>query len=357
MNMNVNFIFKTKKVNLILIAGIVWLAAGVNIMRIGILADVQLKYWIVLLGIATFIAFGSMFYKITVKHTMRIMQMQQDKVCVFRFFDLKSYILMTVMMSSGILCRKYGVFPLWFIKGFYSGLGTALSLSGVLLIIDFVKEKIGIKHKQDQSKNFSTNNSDDDKKSFPENTFVLPEDFVEIQQINLLTNKKQLLTVNGIALLIAVIMFVGGAFLHPFSIGIVNGAWKILLVKIIIFLLLVVVYMILHELVHGFFIKKFSGKKADYGFGLGYAYAGSKAYFNKKSYIIIALAPIIVWGIVLLVFNILFPGWFWVIYGIQILNVSGAAGDFFVTYKVLKLSKDILVKDSGTSMIVYQKAN
>jgi hypothetical protein len=87
-----------------------------------------------------------------------------------------------------------------------------------------------------------------------------------------------------------------------------------------------------------------------------YAYAGSEAYFNKKSYIIIALAPVVIWGAVLGVLCAVLPqSWFWVVYLIQIGNISGAAGDFYVTFKFLKLPKDILVNDTGVAMTVYTK--
>jgi hypothetical protein len=119
-----------------------------------------------------------------------------------------------------------------------------------------------------------------------------------------------------------------------------------------------IAYIVLHELVHGIFMKHFSGVKPKYGFTLMYAYAGSEAYFNKKSYIIIALAPVVIWGAVLGVLCAVLPqSWFWVVYLIQIGNISGAAGDFYVTFKFLKLPKDILVNDTGVAMTVYTKNN
>ena len=68
-----------------------------------------------------------------------------------------------------------------------------------------------------------------------------------------------------------------------------------------------VLYIFLHEFVHGIFIKRYSGKKADYGFTGMYAYAGSKPYFNKKSYLVIALAPVVLWGIVLTALLLIVP--------------------------------------------------
>ena len=62
------------------------------------------------------------------------------------------------------------------------------------------------------------------------------------------------------------------------------------------------------------------------------------------------------WGIVLAVVNLLVPvEWFWVIYFGQITNLSGAAGDLFVTIRFSRLPKDILVQDYGVGMKVFSR--
>ena len=52
--------------------------------------------------------------------------------------------------------------------------------------------------------------------------------------------------------------------------------------------------MILHEIIHGGFMKAFSGLKPRYGFTGLYAYAGSDALFNRRQYLIIAFAPVVI---------------------------------------------------------------
>ena len=50
----------------------------------------------------------------------------------WHFFDLKAYLIMTCMMSGGIGLRATGIFPDIFVAFFYSGLGCALALAGVM---------------------------------------------------------------------------------------------------------------------------------------------------------------------------------------------------------------------------------
>ena len=75
-----------KKKTLLLIAGIVWMIAGFNVARLGVL----------------------------------------------------SYLIMTCMMSGGIGFRAAGIFPEIFIAFFYSGLGLALASAGVIFTRNYL---------------------------------------------------------------------------------------------------------------------------------------------------------------------------------------------------------------------------
>ena len=129
------------KRTLLLIAGLVWLAAGVNILRIGLKALIPLfsggtGRLLLALGLAVVIcaAFSLMFHRIVVRHTARILS-YETKQPVYRFFDTKSYILMAFMMTLGITLRRSGFVPEYFFTWFYTGLGTALSIAGIRFLI------------------------------------------------------------------------------------------------------------------------------------------------------------------------------------------------------------------------------
>ena len=71
-------------------------------------------------------------------------------------------------------------------------------------------------------------------------------------------------------------------------------------------------YIVLHEAVHGAFMWYFSKRKPHFGISLQYAYAGSESYFRKTPYLIIALAPFAVWGVVFGVVALCLNSiWFW----------------------------------------------
>lgn len=184
---------------------------------------------------------------------------------------------------------------------------------------------------------------------------TLPSGYSEILSVDLQKNKKQAVIVNIIAIIIGLAMGIGMHFYIPVTtLFDMSNGFIPYLIRFAALLVGMIAYIFLHELVHGITMKMFGAKKIKYGFTGIYAYAGSENYFGKVPYIIIALAPIVVWGIVLGVLNFFVPtGFFWVVYLIQIINISGAAGDLYVTAKFLRLPKDILVNDVGVSMTVY----
>ena len=190
---------------------------------------------------------------------------------------------------------------------------------------------------------------------------TLPEGYTFHDKIDLRKNKKQFWTVQGICLAIVVAMFgIGWLIESPLNVAQfihTDGNFTKTLIAVIVLIVGYVAYIFAHEAVHGLFMYAFCKTKINYGFVGWAAYAGSSAYYDKKRYVIIALAPVVVWGVVFAVLNIFFHSglWFWVIWILQIGNVSGACGDFFCTFKMATYPKDILVNDTGMEMQVFRK--
>lgn len=186
---------------------------------------------------------------------------------------------------------------------------------------------------------------------------TLPEGYREIFSINLQTNKTMAVWLNAASVVIMVVLMIPAVQIVPLST--LFDMSEGLLPYALRFVALVggtIAYILLHEAVHGIAMKCCGTKKVKYGFTGLYAYAGSDDYYDKKSYIAIALAPIAVWGVVIAVINLLVPtSWFWVVYFWQLMNLSGAVGDLYVTFKFARMPKDILVTDCGVGMTVYSK--
>lgn len=185
----------------------------------------------------------------------------------------------------------------------------------------------------------------------------LPEGYREIYSINLQKDKKMALIVNLIGIVIMAVLMIPMNLVIPIaSLAGMSDSIGMYWFRLAMMLVLMVVYMVLHELVHGVAMKLCGTKKIKYGFTGMYAYAGSEDYYPKKPYIMIALAPVVLWGVVIALINPFVPAeWFWVVYMIQVVNLSGAAGDLFVTVKFSRMPKDILVQDCGIGMTVYSR--
>ena len=188
---------------------------------------------------------------------------------------------------------------------------------------------------------------------------VLPEDYGEIYSLNLQKDKRTAIIVNLLALAIAAVMAVSMNFFVPVtSVFDMSGGIVRYFLRLAALIVLMVLYMVLHELVHGIAMKLCGTKRVKYGFTGLYAFAGSEDYYDKKSYIFIALAPIVLWGTVLAAVNFFVPTeWFWIVYMILLINISGAAGDLFAAVKFSRMPKNILIQDSGVSMRVFYIGN
>lgn len=129
--------FRVNNRTLLFIAGLVWLVAGINILRIGITTWVNTdQCWLFKVGEATIVFllfFIFVFKRLFNKHTKRIEQ-KKEKSCPFSFFDKKGWIIMCFMITLGIVIRKFQLLPNTFISVFYTGLSTALIITGLLFL-------------------------------------------------------------------------------------------------------------------------------------------------------------------------------------------------------------------------------
>ena len=148
-----------KRENLLVVNGVVWAIAGINVLRIGIQGLVTLgnerMLWVVLslLGAAViFVGFHLMFSRIVVKNSARIRALEEERQNPLKFLDAKGYLIMAIMMGGGFGFRAAGLIPDWFVAFFYTGLGLALTLAGVGFLLYRIKGEGWTFHKPRASK-------------------------------------------------------------------------------------------------------------------------------------------------------------------------------------------------------------
>ena len=176
-----------------------------------------------------------------------------------------------------------------------------------------------------------------------------PKGYRQIEVLDFMRSRKQLLIVGWSGIIVTLVMIVFGLIAYPFSPTweFLKSCWWAWLIAPAMYVL----YIPLHELVHGVLMYALSGVRPKYGLKLPYAYAGSHVYFDKKSHNLIALAPLIVWGVILFALERTLPAqWLWFFYLTQISNVSGSVGDIYCVLHLMKLPGDILIQDTGTRM-------
>ena len=193
-------------------------------------------------------------------------------------------------------------------------------------------------------------------------TQALPDNYKKILTVDLQNDKKLAVLVNLLAFLLGVALIVVRIPFLSIPLPSFSTPADLLpyFLRLLALFLGICLYIILHEATHGVVMRAFGAKHVRFGFTGLYAYAGSKEdYFGKKAYLVIALSPVLLFGVLLLLLDLLLPiddGWRWVIYLIQVQNLSGAAGDLYVTLRFLSLPSDILVYDEGTAMRVYARS-
>lgn len=127
-------------------------------------------------------------------------------------------------------------------------------------------------------------------------------------------------------------------------------------VLLLAFLFIILVYIALHELIHGICMNYYSGIRVTYGISGPFIYAKSEAIFNKRAYLIITLAPMFVLGVSAVVLSLFIPGiglWFGIF--VWVLNLYASRGDLQAVMIVKELPDTCGIQDDGHSLHLYHK--
>jgi len=133
MNPFLNFKPSVSRHNLLLIAGLAWTTAGGILLWRGL--DYEIRHsshiW---LNILAGVVIGVIFYlilfaKISLKHIKRIKGLTIPYPCAFSFFNIRSYILMMIMITAGIFLRNLELVNKEYLFTFYIGMAFPLLIS------------------------------------------------------------------------------------------------------------------------------------------------------------------------------------------------------------------------------------
>lgn len=122
---------------LTVIDGVIWLVAGLNVVKLGVEAWMGLgatSLWMVVGCLITLAAFGTMFVRMVFKNVARIRLIPVERRRVWNCMSLRSFLIMAFMITLGVTLRHSPQVPRAFIAWFYVGLGSALSAAGIVYL-------------------------------------------------------------------------------------------------------------------------------------------------------------------------------------------------------------------------------
>jgi len=127
-----------------------------------------------------------------------------------------------------------------------------------------------------------------------------------------------------------------------------------------VFMLVMVVYIILHELVHGIAYKVLTKQKLTFGLSWSCAFCGvPNIYCYRKTALIALVSPLIVFTLIFVPITILLysvnPIYYIMSAFILGLHLGGCCGDIYMTWLLLTRFKSpkTLIKDTGPAQSIY----
>lgn len=183
----------------------------------------------------------------------------------------------------------------------------------------------------------------------------LPEGYHAIYEIDA-KNKKTAVLLNIAALAVAAIcIYLSFLIVRP-----LNFFENYSLARAVVFIAAMLVYIVLHELVHGAAYKILTKQKLTFGLTLSVAYCGvPNIYVYRRTALIALLAPFVLFIPVFLLPAIFLPDAWDKLYSLILLSLhlSGCSGDIYDAFLYLFRFKDetVLMRDTGPKQTFYVK--
>ncbi len=190
--------------------------------------------------------------------------------------------------------------------------------------------------------------------------FTLPDGYAEADYVNLYTNRRLYRNLNTASFLIGAAVIAIGWLWRGFDglLALLKRGISDYVLWLLLLVVCVIAYLALHELTHGLCMRMFSGIRPHYGKKGVLLFAGSEAYFSRRDYIVTALAPVVIFGVLFALLSVFLQSeWFWLAIVLQVVNLGGAVGDYYMTGRAVRQPKSALFHDSGVAVTIYTEMN
>jgi len=131
------------KIILILLGASVWAFASWRIISMGItmIEHHAMYHWLnYLIGLTGTVPFFLLvFLKVSKRYVHRIIHHRSERPCIFGFFDVRGYFLMSFMIALGILFSRWHLIPELYKGTFFISLGLSLMASAIYYIVEGVR--------------------------------------------------------------------------------------------------------------------------------------------------------------------------------------------------------------------------
>ena len=180
----------------------------------------------------------------------------------------------------------------------------------------------------------------------------LPSGF-ETDTVDLDSDKKlgiKLCAVTGIA---AAVLIVLGCLIKNISLLFDASGFFALLGRFILIMLIIAACLIGQEYLRCFVLGELTSKPARVVRGRMSARIEYKCWLDKRSYIIMSLAPAAAECLLMIILMLVLPAkLFWQCYVIFVVILAGAAGDVYIADRLLREKREVRIKNEGYKILI-----
>lgn len=189
----------------------------------------------------------------------------------------------------------------------------------------------------------------------------LPEGYTVVKHINAKSVKTAIIFTLLSLIPLILLLLIGINLVNKVKGGFnLDLDYELFLISYLCSLIVLIVYVILHELTHGIVYKAMTKQKLTFGLSWSCAFCGvPKIFVYRKTAILAVLMPFIVFSIIFIPITIylFFVNSVFFIEALFILglHLGGCVGDLYVAYLLLFKYKDssVLMKDTGPEQFFY----